>query len=267
MQWFNWPIVAAVVVLVVVVWGLRYRRSAALDEAIMPYELGERLLNDEQIRFLEVLEQAVGTDHRVLVRVPLTDVITLDDDQLRGRALDAAQARLDGRQFSFLVCTHAALEPVCAVELDEPSSGRTRLPRRDLQLDAICEQAGLPLLRVASQLTYHVADIGLQFDALFEPPVSARGAREPELESLMSGLSLSARPDSVTAGDFGDVREPAMECPRCAAPMVLQRAPRGETPDRAYWACSLAPSCRQRMPLKPTRNDEALSTRLEGLVP
>lgn len=266
MQWFNWPIVAAVVVLVIVVWAMRYRRSAKLDDDAMPYELSECLLNDEQIRFLEVLEQAVGADHRVLVRVPLTDVITVDDG-LSGRALEAALTRLDGRQFSFLVCTHAALEPVCAVELDEPSRRRTKLPRRDLQLDAICEQAGLPLLRVASQLNYQVADIGLQFDALFEPPVPERGAREPGFESLMPGLSLSARPDSVAADIFGANSEQNMECPRCAAPMVLQRAPRGATPDKAYWACSLAPSCRQRMPLQSVRNADALSQRLEGLVP
>lgn len=267
MQWFNWPVVAALVVLVVVVLVLRHRRAMPDEDGIV-YELGgERLLNDGQVRFLDVLEQAVGTDHRVLVRVPLADVITLSDDQLHGRALEAAQARLEGRQFSFLVCTHAALEPVCAVELDEPPVGRSRLPRRDLQLDAICEQAGLPLLRVPSQLTYQVADIGLQFDALFEPPVSARVGREPELESLMSGLSLSARPDSTAADAFGDSSAPAMECPRCAAPMVLQRAPRGATPDKAYWACSLAPSCRQHMPLKSIRNDDALSTGLEGLVP
>ncbi|UTW11630.1 DUF2726 domain-containing protein [Marinobacterium rhizophilum] len=266
MQWFNWPIVAAVVVLVIVVWGIRYRRNAALDGATMAYELGECLLTDDQIHFLEVLEQAVGADHRVLLRVPLADVITVDDS-LHGRALETALARLHGRQFNFLVCTQAALEPVCAVELDEPSPRRTKLPRRDLQLDAICEQAGLPLLRIASQLSYQVADIGLQFDALFEPPVSTRDAWEPELDSLMSGLSLSARPDSMATDALGDAGAAAMECPRCAAPMVLQRAPRGATPDKAFWACSLAPSCRQRMPLQRERSQEPLSQRLEGLVP
>nr|WP_067294713.1 DUF2726 domain-containing protein [Marinobacterium profundum] len=272
MQWFNWPVLVALVVLAVVIFLLRRRRVPA-DEYIGSYELGERLLNDEQCRFLEVLEQAVGTDHRVLARIALADVVTVDET-LEGAALDAAMAGLEGRQFSFLVCTRAALEPVCAVELDAPSLRRAKMARRDLQLDVICEQAGLPLLRVPAQASYQVAEIGLQFDALFEPPVQAlapaqqRAESEPVFESIIAGaLSLSARHDRSAADSFAASSAQSMECPRCAAPMVLQRAPKGAAPDKAYWACSLAPSCRQRMPLQIERNEEPLSQRLEGLVP
>ncbi|WP_020680744.1 DUF2726 domain-containing protein [Marinobacterium rhizophilum] len=267
MQWFNWPILAAVIMLVVVVWIVRRRRSAALDDAAVAYELGERLLSEEQSRFLDVLEQAVGSDHRVLALVPVANVVTVDE-ALHGSALAVATDRLMGRQFSFLVCTRAALAPVCAVELDEAAPRRAKMARRDLQLDAICEQAGLPLLRVPAQGKYQVADIGLQFDALFEPPVPSLDSREPDVESLFSqGLSLSARTDSNAADGIDTHAAAVMECPRCAAPMVLQRAPKGAAPDKAYWACSLAPSCRQRMPLQERRNDAEVSQRLDGLVP
>jgi hypothetical protein len=272
MQWFNWPVLVALGVLALVVLVLR-RRRAPNDDEVLCYELGERLLNDEQCRFLEVLEQAVGTDHRVLARIALADVVTVDET-LEGPALDTAMARLDGRQFSFLVCTRAALEPVCAVELDAPSGRQSKMAGRDLQLDAICEQAGLPLLRVPAQASYQVADIGLQFDALFEPPMPTltpaqqRAEREPVFESIIAGgLSMSARPDSAAADSSASSSAQTMECPRCAAPMVLQRAPKGAAPDKAYWACSLAPGCRQRMPLQLERKDEPLSQQLEGLVP
>ncbi|WP_157890326.1 DUF2726 domain-containing protein [Marinobacterium aestuarii] len=272
MQWFNWPVLVALVVLALVVLVLRRRRAPA-DEEMASYELGERLLNDEQCRFLEVLEQAVGTDHRVLARIALADVVTVDET-LEGQALDAAMAGLDGRQFSFLVCTRATLEPVCAVELDAPTRRHSKMAGRDLQLDAICEQAGLPLLRVPAQASYQVADLGLQFDALFEPLVLAftsapqRAEREPLFESIIEGgLSLSARQDRGSMDPFATASAQSMECPRCAAPMLLQRAPKGAAPDKAYWACSLAPSCRQRMPLQVKRSDDALSQRLEGLVP
>jgi hypothetical protein len=262
MQWFNLPLMVALALLVGVVVMVR-RRAASRTDDEAGYELNERLLSAAQCDFLEVLEQAVGADHRIMVRVPVADVVSVGDD-LEGKAWQRAAERLLDREFSFLVCTRGALEPVCAVELDEPVTRPGKAAQRDLRLDAICEQAGLPLLRVPAQASHQVADIGLQFDALFEVPATALTGLKPEPE-LPLAMSLSARPDNLSEATFSPVAAAAMACPECGAPMVLQPAARGTAPEQRYWACSLAPACRQRLPV--VRRDDISSPQLEGLVP
>jgi hypothetical protein len=262
MQWFNLPIMVALVLLVGVVVMLRRRAASRTDDDAC-YELNERLLSAAQCDFLEVLEQAVGTDHRIMVRVPVAAVVSVGDD-LAGKAWQRAAERLQDREFSFLVCTRAALEPVCAVELDEPVTRRGKVAPRDLMLDAVCEQAGLPLLRVPAQASYQVADIGLQFDALFELPAAALTGLRPEPEMPLA-MSLSARPDNLTQATFSPLATTAMACPECGAPMVLQPPARRSASDQRYWTCSLAPACRQRLPVAP--REDLSSPQLEGLVP
>ncbi len=299
MQWFNLPIVVGLVLLVIVIVLVRRRKSDP-DAENMSYELKERLLNDAQCSFLSVLEQAVGEDHRVMVRVRVADVISVGNE-LEGKDLEQAAGRLQSRQFTFMVYTRDSLEPVCAVELDEPSVRRSKA-NRDLQLDEICELAGFPLLRIPAQQKYLVADIGLQFDALFAAghdaffdedsddrtddragewfdvrsdtlfaSQDARLSAGDSVPVMPAGLSLSARQDSPAAQSFGAASglgssaAPSMQCPECGAPMVVRQAPKGASSDKAFWICSLAPACRQRMPL--VRREDVLSHQLEGLVP
>ncbi|MFC6671462.1 DUF2726 domain-containing protein [Marinobacterium aestuariivivens] len=162
MEWFNLPLVIALVLLSIL-WLLLRRRRRQVVEA-PAFRLESALLNDNELNFLHALEQALGDRHRVQCKVGLAAVVGLRPG-LESRRWQQAADEICDRQFSFLVCLRDNLKPLCAIELDDSS----HRPEPDPVLDRVCNDAGLALLRFPAQRTYVPAEIGLRFDQLFAP--------------------------------------------------------------------------------------------------
>lgn len=158
-----------------------------------PFERRPEFLSAQERLCLGTVEEAVGRDFRVLVKVCLSQILQPDLDLGRRRRARAA-VRLRGRSIDFLVCSAADGYPLCALLVRaEP---RSRAIKRDLaDIEASCRAAGLPVLTLALQDHYELTEIRRQvLDAVETAEVRIAHAPEPpaaDEEALLAELAAS----------------------------------------------------------------------------
>lgn len=162
----SWIIYATVAVVVAAIGWIVFRitNRKQLDLSVS---------HKEQM-FSAILDKAVGDQYQVFCKVPATEVFEpLADltDRAKQRALNPVKHRL----FDYLVCQRQGGEIVCAVELDDHEFDKKRFKKQDLFLEEICQEALLPLLRVAPQNGYNLVEIIERFERTIAPsaPIDA----------------------------------------------------------------------------------------------
>lgn len=178
-------IIVAIVVLLLFVWFLvrRLRRRGPVYQAV------DAVLTPSERAFLPALRDAVESDQVVLAKVRMADVLR-PRPELARRRQRAALERISAKRFDFVVCGVVDTSPRFVVELDDLSRGRSDRRERDGQVEAVCADAGLPVLRVPAANKYASEHIREQIAALLAPPesplpqgpVTPDGRREPLLD-------------------------------------------------------------------------------------
>lgn len=109
----------------------------------LPYQLKQPLFSPAERSQLEMLEQAVGSDYRILAKVRLADVVEVTAIPRRGPWYHATN-RISAASFDFLLCNKQDLAPVCAVEIEDASDANA-------PLEELCQAIGLPLVRLTQK--------------------------------------------------------------------------------------------------------------------
>ena len=125
-------------------------------------------LSQKERMFSSVLEKAVGGQYQIFCKVPMSDVLEANPE-LSERSQRKALKPVRSKVFDYLVCRAGNHEIVCAVELDDHSFDKKRFKKQDLFLEEICQQAFLPLLRVAPQNGYNLVEIIERFERTIAP--------------------------------------------------------------------------------------------------
>lgn len=160
MSWL-WLIVFVIVVLVVVA-GLKVKAGAGGGTIGIPYRPAKNLFSAAERSFLGVLDQAVGSDHRVFGKVRVADIASVKSG-LTHSARQGALNRIASKHFDFIVCRASDLSVVCAVELNDKSHASKRAQARDEFLAKVCQAIDLPLLTVPAKLSYAARELREQF--------------------------------------------------------------------------------------------------------
>lgn len=86
-----------------------------------PYQRAKQpLFTAAERSFLGVLDQAVGTEHRVFGKVRIGDVAEFKPG-LSNAARQGALNRINSKHFDYVVCRTNDLSVVCAIELNDKS--------------------------------------------------------------------------------------------------------------------------------------------------
>ena len=160
---------------VLIVFATLKNKQAGTGSIGFPYQPAKTLFSPAERSFLGVLDQAVGSEHRVFGKVRVADVATVKAG-LGNSARQGALNRIAGKHFDFVVCRASDLSVVCAVELNDKSHSSKRAQSRDDLLLKVCQAISLPLLTVPAKSAYSAQDIGSQFLAAVskpQPPVTA----------------------------------------------------------------------------------------------
>jgi len=145
---------------------------ARLRKPTLPQYRRVSLLSPAERSFYGVLVQAAGDRWLVFPKVRVADALTPEKGLTRSdwqRAFNAISAK----HFDFLLCDPGDCSVKLAVELDDKSHDKQQTRKRDRQVAAACESAGLPLLRIKVARAYPVADIRDQIQAAISRPDSA----------------------------------------------------------------------------------------------
>jgi len=133
-----------------------------------PYRPAKALFSAAERSFLGVLDQAVGSEHRVFGKVRVADVAMVKAG-LGNSARQDALNRIAYKHFDFVVCRASDLAVVCAVELNDKSHSGLRAQSRDDLLLSVCRAINLPLLMVPAKQAYSPLEIRSQFLAAVSP--------------------------------------------------------------------------------------------------
>ena len=164
----SWILLFALVLVALVVLAALKGKVAGSGSVGFPYQPAKPLFSAAERSFLGVLDQAVGSEHRVFGKVRVADVAAVKPG-LGSSARQGALNRIAAKHFDFVVCRSGDLSVVCAVELNDRSHSSQRAQARDELLANVCRAINLPLLTVPAKAAYSSQDVRAQFLAAVEP--------------------------------------------------------------------------------------------------
>jgi hypothetical protein len=129
------------------------------DQSVtFPYRLKPQLFTQVEHTFLQLLEQAVGNEFRVVCRVRLTDLLAVHYKADK-RNTRLAQTRAIGKQLDFVLCNRQDMTPVLAVDLVHKQGKEGYKSQRDWFVTGALDAAGVPHARIKVKSGYTVEDI------------------------------------------------------------------------------------------------------------
>lgn len=171
----SWVFILVIVVIVAAVFLTIAGKKAGTGSKIgFPYVPAKALFSPAERSFLGVLDQAVGSEHRVFGKVRVADLATVKPGLGIG-ARQGALNRVTAKHFDFVVCRASDLSVVCAIELNDSSHSTKHAQARDELLTNVCAAIGLPLFQVAAKRAYSVQELRAQFASVIgvAPAVAA----------------------------------------------------------------------------------------------
>jgi hypothetical protein len=164
-------LVLAVLVFAVFIILAALKNKQGTGSVGFPYRATGTLFSPAERSFLGVLDQAVGSDHRVFGKVRVADIASVKSG-LGNSARQGALNRIASKHFDFVVCRGSDLGVVCAVELNDRSHSSSRARARDDLLLNVCEAIGLPLMTVPARHSYSVQEVQAHFLGAIALPLS-----------------------------------------------------------------------------------------------
>jgi hypothetical protein len=171
----SWVLILVIVVVVVAGFVAVAGKKAGTGSKVgFPYVPAKALFSAAERSFLGVLDQAVGSEHRVFGKVRVADLAAVKPG-LGNAGRQGALNRVAAKHFDFVVCRASDLSVVCAVELNDSSHSTKRAQVRDELLANVCEAIGLPLFQVPAKRAYSVQELQVQFASVIgvAPAVAA----------------------------------------------------------------------------------------------
>ncbi len=130
------------------------------------YQSRKTLMTLAELQFFRVLEPAVGEYFRVFSKVRLADIIQPVASK-GSRAWYSAFASIKSKHVDFVLCDADTMEFRMVVELDDKSHQREDRMERDIKVDGMLTQAGIPVAHFPVRAQYSVGEIQ---GRIFEPP-------------------------------------------------------------------------------------------------
>ncbi len=170
------------------------------EKQVFPYALRDDFLSAAELSFYKTLVQALESVHVTICPKPgLQDVFhTSTSDKKSFYHFNNKIAR---KHVDFLVCDPRKMKPLLGIELDDASHNRQRRVERDMFVDQVFKNAGIPLVRFQAKKAYTIEEIQ---------------------EKIKTTLSQRLRAEHQNESCGPPV------CPKCKLPMVMRRAARGE---------------------------------------
>ena len=140
---------AALFVVILLLWVLRRER--------LHYEK-VALFTSAEKKFLNVLDQAVGSEFRIYGKVRIADTI-LPKRTLSRKNWNRHFFQISSKHFDYVLCDKRSMDPVCVIELNDRSHQRRERIKRDQLVEKACRSANLPLIWIPVQKDYESREI------------------------------------------------------------------------------------------------------------
>jgi len=140
---------------------LRLEPSAHLPEVNAPtynFQAKQHILTRAEQNFYKVLSQGLSSQFIILMKVRVADVLQ-PATGISKSDWTSSFNRIKSKHFDFLLCSQDTYEIIASIELDDRSNKRVDRKKRDTFLNAACESASFPLVRITARQIYSAQEI------------------------------------------------------------------------------------------------------------
>ncbi|MBJ2127865.1 DUF2726 domain-containing protein [Alteromonas sp. IB21] len=123
-----------------------------------PFRRKPQLFTPVEHTFLNLIEQAVGREFRIVCRVRLNDLIAVRQSTNKKTASQAL-SRASSRQLDFVLVNKHDMSPVMAIDLVHSQGKEGYKSQKDWFVTGALDAAGLPHARIKVKSGYTVDDI------------------------------------------------------------------------------------------------------------
>jgi very-short-patch-repair endonuclease len=126
------------------------------DKKKYQYKRKNFFLTRAEHECFDALMTAVGNDYLIFAQVHLP---TLLDNKVVGQNWRGAFRHINGKSVDFVLCDKAYIAPKLAIELDDKTHERPDRQERDVEVERILKEAGIPLLRLENRGSFSASDL------------------------------------------------------------------------------------------------------------
>ena|SRR3989338_11108704 len=109
------------------------------------YKRKDFFLSRAEHEFYDALVTAIGQDYLIFAQVHLPTIV---DNKVVGQNWRCAFKHINEKSVDFVLCDKAYIAPRLVIELDDKTHERSDRKERDVEVERILKDAGLPLLRI-----------------------------------------------------------------------------------------------------------------------
>jgi hypothetical protein len=122
-------------------------------------QVTNRFVTPAEADFFRVLRHVIGNSGHILAQVSVGKLLYFPGNHRSTPGRQAWRNRVAQKTVDFVICDYSTLQPLLAIELDEPSHDAPDRQARDRQVESILKAAGLPLLRIATAKSYNTREL------------------------------------------------------------------------------------------------------------
>jgi hypothetical protein len=124
------------------------------------YSRKKNFISPSEKEFFKMLVEVAGDRYHVFPQIHLS---ALFNNETKGKYCKLAFQIINRRSVDFVLCDKLTLEPVYAVELDDPTHNRPSRVKRDANVDKLFAQHNFPLVRFKDYRNLSPGDIATRF--------------------------------------------------------------------------------------------------------
>jgi hypothetical protein len=128
------------------------------DQIEFPFAVKRQLFTAAERQFLNLIENAVDGEFRVISRVRLSDLLSLRKDASH-KIAKSALIRAGAKQVDFVLCDKNDMTPIMAIDLVYGTGPNGHNTQRDFFVNGALETASIPHVRIKAKGGYSAVDI------------------------------------------------------------------------------------------------------------
>jgi hypothetical protein len=160
-----------------------------------PFDKKETIFTPAEKNFQNLVEQAMGSEYRVLNRVKLSDIMTIRNG-VSTKAGQTAAGNADKKYLDFVICDKTTMKLLGAIDLVD-TQGKGYKLKKDWFVSGALEAASIPHLRIKVKANYTVNEI--------RACINTRIIGNPRPEPKMKGRVIPAPMVKVRTKNTGAI--------------------------------------------------------------
>ena len=159
-----------------------------------PFDSKKSIFTPAEKNFQNLVEQAMGSNYRVINRVKLSDIVNIRNG-VSTRASQVAATKANGKYLDFVICDRASMKLLGAIDLVD-TQGKGYKIKKDWFVSGALEAAAIPHIRIKVKANYTIDEIR----ACINNRLLSNGSAQPKVKGkVIPAPMVKARPRNVGA--------------------------------------------------------------------